>query len=285
MRVSIADKVNVLGVGVSAVSYDDATEACRRWVDERREAVRQGSEIASRVVAVMSVHGIVLARRQPDLKSILNSADLTTPDGMPVVWAMRSFGRAGQDRVYGPALMLRLCGQAARLGHRVYLYGGRAEALSPLVWNLEAQFPGIRIAGAYSPPFRPLSPEEDRTCVARIRESAADIVFVGISTPKQERWMAAHRERLGGAVLLGVGAAFDFHAGRVKQAPVWMQRCGLEWFFRLTREPRRLWRRYIVETPRFLPLWAMQWAGARSFSLGADDHGRRRDPTLLSKRH
>ncbi|MBI1356926.1 MAG: WecB/TagA/CpsF family glycosyltransferase [Acidobacteria bacterium] len=260
-------KQNVLGVGISATSYEEATAVCGSWVEQRRAAVKQGLEVPGRYVAVTSVHGIVNAVSQPDIQAILNGADMATPDGMPVVWALRSFGHKAQQRVYGPTLMLHVCAQAARFGHRIFLYGGRTETLPVLVQNLKARFPGIQIVDSYSPPFRPLTPEEDADCIRRIREADADIVFVGISTPKQERWMADHKAKLPGVVMFGVGAAFDFHAGRVEQAPGWMQRSGLEWFFRLTREPKRLWRRYVLETPRFLPLWAMQWAGLRTFSM------------------
>ncbi len=199
------------------------------------------------------------ARKDREFREILNSSEIATPDGMPLVWALRSFGVRGQQRVYGPELMLRLCEDAARRGHRVFLYGGREESLEELASRLTAKSPGLAIVGAYSPPFRALTPEEDDAAVSRILASGADIVFVGISTPKQERWMHAHRESLPGVVMVGVGAAFDFHSGRVRQAPAWMRDRGLEWFFRLTMEPLRLWRRYLLVTPRFLPLWAMEW--------------------------
>ncbi len=264
-------KQNVVGVGITPTSYEDATAVCGYWVEERRTALREGREIPSRYVAVTSVHGLVTAARQPEVRGILNGADMATPDGMPVVWALRSFGLRGQQRVYGPTLMLHVCGQAARFGHRIFLYGGRPETLPALIANLKNRFPGIAIVDSYSPPFRPLTPEEDAECVRRIHESDADIVFVGISTPKQEFWMAEHKAKLPGVVMFGVGAAFDFHAGRVAQAPAWMQRNGLEWFFRLTREPGRLWKRYVIETPRFLPMWAMQWTGLKKFSIDSPE--------------
>jgi N-acetylglucosaminyldiphosphoundecaprenol N-acetyl-beta-D-mannosaminyltransferase len=180
---------------------------------------------------------------------------------MPLVWALRSFGIKNQRRVYGPDLMLALCGQAQRLGHRIFLYGGREDTLGTLCSRLHQKFPGLQIAGAFSPPFRPLTPEEDARAVEQIRASEADLIFCGIGVPKQERWMAEHVEQLPGCVMFGVGAAFDFHAGRVKQAPRWMQRSGLEWLFRLLMEPARLWRRYVFLNPMFLALWALQWAG------------------------
>jgi N-acetylglucosaminyldiphosphoundecaprenol N-acetyl-beta-D-mannosaminyltransferase len=199
------------------------------------------------------------AQDDAEVGEFLSGADIVAPDGMPVVWALRSFGFKGQQRVYGPTAMSRLCADAARWGHRIFLYGGTEESLCELRRRLTERFPGLRIAGSYAPPFRPLTGEEDRSVIARIEECGADLVFVGISTPKQDRWMYEHRDRLPGVVLAGVGAAFDFHAGRVPQAPGWIQSHGLEWLFRLLMEPARLWRRYLLVTPRFLPLWAAQW--------------------------
>jgi N-acetylglucosaminyldiphosphoundecaprenol N-acetyl-beta-D-mannosaminyltransferase len=203
----------------------------------------------------------------PDVRTALNSADIAATDGMPLAWALQSLGAKGQRRVYGPDLMLALCGQAARLGHRIFLYGGRNETLAILCSRLNARFPSLEIAGAYAPPFRPLTPNEDHACVKRILASDADIVFVGLGAPKQEQWMAEHRSRLPGIVMLGVGAAFDFHAGRVRQAPRWMQGYGLEWLFRLYVEPARLWRRYVLLNPLFLAMWALQTMGVLSYDL------------------
>lgn len=248
-------KQSVLGVGISATSYDAMADLCAKWTEQRRRG--EGGERA-RMVTVTSVHGIVAGFFERRFRDILNSADVATPDGMPVVWAMRSFGVAGQTRVYGPDLMLALCRRAADEGQRIFLYGARQDTLDRLSERLAARFPALRIAGAISPPFRALTAEEDAAYVRQILDAQTDIVFVGLSTPKQENWMIAHRDRLQGVVMFGVGAAFDFHAGRVEQAPAWMQRSGLEWFFRLTREPRRLWKRYLLITTVFPPLWAMQ---------------------------
>jgi N-acetylglucosaminyldiphosphoundecaprenol N-acetyl-beta-D-mannosaminyltransferase len=201
------------------------------------------------------------ARADAAVLRILNAADIATPDGMPVVWALRSLGVKNQQRVYGPTLMLRLCEEAAKTGFRLFLFGGRSEALSGLERNLKARWPLLDICGTYSPPFRPLNPGEQREICERILSSGADLIFVGISTPKQEFWMWENRNSFPGVVMIGVGAAFDFHSGRVKQAPAWMQQCGLEWAFRLGMEPRRLWKRYLLVTPLFLPLWAGQKVG------------------------
>lgn len=247
----------VVGVGVSAISYKDTANTIREWVGEQREIPSR----PARYVCVTSVHGIVTAREDSNFREILNNADIVTPDGMPIVWAMRSFGIRNQDRVYGPDLMLILCQQAADLGHRIFLYGARPETLENVKASFLKQCPGLQIVGTISPPYRPLTFDEDLTFVRQIQESRADIIFVGLSTPKQEQWMQTHCLSLSGTILVGVGAAFDFHAGRIRQAPHWIRRAGFEWLFRLLMEPRRLWKRYLLTTPRFLPLWALQKAG------------------------
>ncbi len=258
-------KIDVLGVGISATSYDEVCAHCARWIVER-------SSGRGRYVCVTSVHGVMEARKSQTVRAALNGADLVTPDGMPLVWALRSFGAPLQQRVYGPDLMLALCAKAEQSGHRIFLYGGLPDSLEELTRKLRARFPRLLLVGAYSPPFTVLTAEEEESIRARIVESGADLVFVGISTPKQDLWMARHAPRTPGIVFIGVGAAFDFHAGRVQQAPAWMQARGLEWFYRLTREPRRLWRRYVLVTPWFLPYWAMQRLGCLMQDL-ARGHG------------
>jgi N-acetylglucosaminyldiphosphoundecaprenol N-acetyl-beta-D-mannosaminyltransferase len=248
-------KLPVIGVAVSVTSYEATVAQVDAWVDARR---RGPDRSPARYVCVTSVHGVMTAHKDPFFRRILNHADLVTPDGMPIVWALRSLGQRTQQRVYGPTLMLELCRSATARGARIFLYGSREEVLPALESRLGAIFPGIKIAGSYSPPFRPLTPTEDEQVIDRIRETDPDLIFVGISTPKQERWMWEHRNAFPGVVMVGVGAAFDFHAGRVRQAPPWMQRNGLEWLFRLLSEPRRLWRRYLLETPQFIPRWILQ---------------------------
>jgi N-acetylglucosaminyldiphosphoundecaprenol N-acetyl-beta-D-mannosaminyltransferase len=252
-------KKSVIGVEISTTSYGEVVRVCRTWVRERY------AQRTARYICVTSVHGVVTAVRNPALKDVLNAADIATPDGMPVVWALRSFGVRDQSRVYGPDLMLALCRDAELFGHKIYLYGATEETLAKLRGRLLREFPRLVIAGTSSPPFRSLTPEEDDAEVRRILDSQADIVFIGMSTPKQDFWMFEHARRLPGVVLVGVGAAFPFHAGMVRQAPAWMQRNGLEWLFRLCMEPARLWRRYLLETPVFLPLWALQRMGIRNF--------------------
>lgn len=192
------------------------------------------------------------SQRDAELLEIHNRAGMATPDGMPLVWAARYAGCRETTRVYGPDLMLAVCERAASEGWRSYFYGGAPGVADELAARLQDRFPGLAVAGTFSPPFRPLTDKESAEIVGRINDSGADLVWVGLSTPKQERWMADHRNALEAAVLLGVGAAFDFHTGRLRQAPSWMQGSGLEWVFRLAVEPRRLWRRYLRNNPAFV---------------------------------
>jgi N-acetylglucosaminyldiphosphoundecaprenol N-acetyl-beta-D-mannosaminyltransferase len=201
---------------------------------------------------VTGVHGVMESQSDPRLVAIHNASAMTTPDGMPLVWACRRAGVETTTRVYGPDLMTALCARAAVDGWRVFLYGGAEGTPELLAERLGEQHRGLDVAGTYSPPFRPLTEAEQAEVVSMIDRSRADIVFVGLSTPKQERWMDAMRPRLEAPVLIGVGAAFDIHAGLLRQAPGWMQRNGLEWLFRLAVEPRRLWKRYLSNNPRFV---------------------------------
>jgi N-acetylglucosaminyldiphosphoundecaprenol N-acetyl-beta-D-mannosaminyltransferase len=196
-----------------------------------------------------------------ELRHIHNAAGLVTPDGMPLVWLSRLMGFHQVQRVYGPDLMLALCERSALQGYRQFFYGGAPGVAEKLLAQLQTRFPSLQIAGFHSPPFRLLTPEEDAAVIDHINMVKPHILWVGISTPKQERWMADHVGRLNATVLIGVGAAFDFHAGLRKQAPHWMQRSGLEWFFRLLMEPRRLWRRYLLNNPWFLWLILLQALG------------------------
>lgn len=234
-------RVDVLGVGISAVNLNTAIEEITSWVENREP----------HYVCVTGVHGVMEAQRDPALLAIHNSSGLTTPDGMPMVWAGHWAGAKSMGRVYGPDLMLSVLERAAQMGWKSYLYGGKQGVPELVAARLTERIPNLRIVGTYSPPFRPLTPEEDREVVSRINASGAELVWVGLSTPKQERWMAAHVGLLQAPVLAGVGAAFDFHAGLVPQAPPWMQLRGLEWVYRLAKEPRRLWKRYLRNNPAF----------------------------------
>ncbi len=218
-------------------------------------------------VCVTGVHGVMESQRSDEIRGIHNSAGLVTPDGMPLVWLLRAAGHRSTERVYGPDLMLALAERASRHGYSHFLYGASESALTRIQSNLSKRYPNFRLAGAYSPPFRPLTTDEDAKIVKLINKSGADIVWVGLSTPKQERWMAEHRAQLRAPVLLGVGAAFDFHAGLVRQAPSFLQRNGLEWAFRLAMEPRRLWRRYLTNNPLFIFLVVRQILGLKEYRI------------------
>ncbi len=235
-------RVDVLGVGISAVNMTMALDEISRWIEIREQ----------HYVCVTGVHGVMESQRDPELLAIHNASGLTTPDGMPMVWAGHRAGADWMSRVYGPDLMLSVLERAAERGWSSFLYGGKEGVPELLAARLAEQIPALKIAGSFSPPFRSLTPEEDDEIVARINASGADLVWVGLSTPKQERWMAAHLGRVKAPAMLGVGAAFDFHAGLVPQAPPWMQERSLEWFYRLTKEPRRLWKRYLRNNPAFL---------------------------------
>jgi len=238
----VIQRVDILGVRVSAIDMTLAVDEIGRWIGAGER----------HYVCVTGVHGVMESQRDPDLKAIHNASGLTTPDGMPLVWLGRRAGAKRMDRVYGPDLMLALCEAAALNGWTSYFYGGRDGVADQLAERLTARFPGLRIVGTYAPPFRPLTEQEDDEVVAAINAAEPDLVWIGLSTPKQERWMAGHRARLVAPALLGVGAAFDIHAGNLRQAPLWVQGHGLEWLYRLYREPGRLWRRYASMIPRFL---------------------------------
>jgi N-acetylglucosaminyldiphosphoundecaprenol N-acetyl-beta-D-mannosaminyltransferase len=253
-------RVNVLGVGVSAINIPLAVQTIELWIEQRDP----------HYVCVTGVHGVMESQADQDLRAIHNRAGLVTPDGMPLVWVGRLKGQRQMTRVYGPDLMLALCERAAEKGYRHYFYGGAEGVPEQLAEALRVRFPGLQVAGTYSPPFRPLTPEEDADVVSMINAADPDIVWVGLSTPKQERWMAAHVSRIHAPVMLGVGAAFDFHTGRKPQAPGWMQRNGLEWLFRLLTEPKRLWKRYVYNNPRFIALILLQSLGLRRYTLDVD---------------
>ncbi len=210
-------------------------------------------------VCVCNVHTVMASHEDPKLRAALAGSDLNVPDGQPLVWALNALGHRLEQRVYGPELMARACARSASTGQRFYLYGGRNQgALFQLALNLRQRYPGVKIVGGYSPPHRPLTPEERAAVVDEINHARPDVVWVGIGVPKQEKWMASMRSELDAPVLIGVGAAFDFHAGLVRQAPSFIQDAGLEWAFRLANEPRRLWRRYTRYNPRFLAAFARQ---------------------------
>jgi N-acetylglucosaminyldiphosphoundecaprenol N-acetyl-beta-D-mannosaminyltransferase len=245
----------VLGVPLALTDYERTLE----WIEAMAAGRGQG------YVCVCNVHTVMASHEDPELRSALMGSSLNVPDGQPLVWALGALGHPLPDRVYGPELMARACAVAASSGRRFYLYGGRNQgALVQLSLELRRRYPGIRIVGGFSPPHRPLTAEEQAAIVTEINEADPDVVWVGIGVPKQEKWMATLRPLLDAPVLIGVGAAFDFHAGLVPQAPPWLQRAGLEWAYRLAQEPRRLWRRYLRYNPRFVGAFARQLAAQRA---------------------
>jgi N-acetylglucosaminyldiphosphoundecaprenol N-acetyl-beta-D-mannosaminyltransferase len=222
---------------------DDVSANVEAWIDaDQRE-----------YICVTGVHGVIESQADKELRDIHNGSGLTVPDGMPMVWSGWFAGARWMERVYGPDMMVAICELAATRGWRSFIYGGAPGVAERLVSRLQEQIPGLRIVGAHSPPYRPLTEAEDREVVERINESGAELIWVGLSTPKQERWMAAHVHRIRApAVLFGVGAAFDINAGLKRDAPRWLGRLGLHWLFRLLQEPRRLWRRYLYANPLFV---------------------------------
>jgi N-acetylglucosaminyldiphosphoundecaprenol N-acetyl-beta-D-mannosaminyltransferase len=246
--------VPVLGIPLALTDYQRTMD----WIDAMVARGERGYVIAA------AVHCVMVAQEDPELREAVLNASLTLPDGQPLVWAMNLLGHNVTQRVYGPELMARYCERSAATGTRMFLYGGRNQgALVQLALNLRRRYPGLKIVGGYSPPYRELDGEERAALADEINRSRAEVVWAGIGVPKQEKWMAQMRPHLDAPVLIGVGAAFDFHAGLVPQAPNRLQSLGLEWAFRLAHEPRRLWRRYARYNPRFLARFARQYARQR----------------------
>lgn len=240
----------VLGAHIDAVSWDEAVQRLTDW----------GGRRESRYVCIVNVHSVVTAGQDAALMHIINHADMATPDGAPVAWALRKAGFTRQQRINGPDLMNRYLLQAERLNQPVFFYGSTEATLARLRAALLTSFPRLKLAGMVAPPFRALTPQEDRAYVEQINASGACVVFVGLGCPKQEHWMAEHRGRVQ-AVMVGVGAAFDYSAGTLQRAPLWMRRIGLEWLYRLYREPRRLAKRYLVTNSVFVFKTLRVWLG------------------------
>ena len=250
-----APRVSLLGVHVSA--FDLATAAA-----EMQAAVLAGERLYA---CTCPVYTLMQGHERPEVRAALNGARWVTPDGMPVVWALRRLGAQQVGRVYGPDLLLALSAWAAQAGAPQFYLGGGPGVAEALAANLQRRFPGLVVAGTAAPPYRPLTTTEDDALVAQINQSSAAVVWVGLGSPKQDVWMARFRPRLTAPVLVGVGAAFDFFTGRQRQAPRWMQRSGLEWLFRLASQPGRLWRRYLIYNPKFLWHLGLQLAGLRRY--------------------
>jgi N-acetylglucosaminyldiphosphoundecaprenol N-acetyl-beta-D-mannosaminyltransferase len=246
---SSAESFNVLGVRISAVQIPGVISCFELWIRERS---------ASRFVAVCNVHMVMEAQNDRRFMEMLNFSGLTVPDGKPLTWLGRYRGFDLKRRVYGPDLFHDFLAATEGLGYRHFFYGGHPSVLEQMLAKIRARFPRTEIAGYYSPPFRPLTAQEDATVTAMINGSRADILWVGLGCPKQEIWMYEHRECLRVPVMVGVGQAFNIVAGSLRQAPPWMREHGLEWLFRLLLEPRRLWKRYLVYNTRFLYCIALE---------------------------
>lgn len=245
--------IQIIGMNVNATSYSHASQAICDW------ALKQ----ASKYVCIATVNNVMESYDSAEFRRVMNEADLVTPDGMPLVWALRLLGYKDASRVYGPDLTPIVLQMAADNGFPVGFYGGAPAALERLLKVVAERFPKLRVVYSCSPPFRALSAEEDEQVVAAMSASGVRILFLGLNTPKQDYWMAAHKGRVS-AVMVGVGAAFDFLAGTKRQAPRWMMPLGLEWLFRLATEPRRLWKRYLKHNPRYVVLLALQLLGWKS---------------------
>ena len=253
----MTNRVNVLGVGISVLNLGTALDTIAAAVRERRKGY----------ICVTGVHGVMEAQDDAAFKKTLNSAFLCTPDGMPMVWAGKIAGHQEMRRVYGPDLMLAVCAWSEPSGAKHFFYGGADGVAALLAQKLKEKFPKLQVAGTYTPPFRTLNEAEVKSLQGQISAAKPDIFWVGLSTPKQEKFMAEFLPKLDATLMVGVGAAFDFHSGRVSQAPRWMQRSGLEWFYRLCSEPRRLWKRYLRNNPLFVLKFFLQLTGLKKFPL------------------
>ncbi len=250
------DRVNILGVGAMPLDLGKAVAMLEQWrVEGRRE-----------YVCLISVHGLVMAQREPAVRSALNCCGLAAEDGMPLVWWSRLAGFSQARRVCGSDLLDQVCAYGVSRKYRHYFYGASPRVLELLVDRLQRRHPGLVVAGYNSPPFRPLSKAEDAADVAAINETRPDFVWVGLGMPKQEKWMVEHLGKIEATALIGVGAAFDFHAGTKPRAPVWMQRSGLEWLFRLLTEPRRLAHRYLIDNALFVGHMLQQVTGRKTYA-------------------
>ena len=260
LNLMASQRVNVLGVGISVLNLRTALDAIADAVRARRKGY----------ICVTGVHGVMEAQDDAAFKKILNGAFLCTPDGMPMVWAGKLNGHREMARVYGPDLMLDVCAWSEKNSCRHFFYGGADGVAALLAEKLKTKFPKLEVVGTFTPPFRPLNPEEAKQLQEQVRAAKPDILWVGLSTPKQEKFMAEFLPKLDVTLMIGVGAAFDFHSGRVRQAPRWMQRGGLEWFYRLGCEPRRLGKRYLKNNPLFVLKIAGQLSGLKKYPLEQD---------------
>jgi N-acetylglucosaminyldiphosphoundecaprenol N-acetyl-beta-D-mannosaminyltransferase len=266
-------RANVLGVGVHAVNMSLALDVIEGAIAKRRRGY----------VCATGVHGVMEARRDPSLRPLFANALLVVPDGMPTVWMGRAQGLPGMERVFGPDLMLAVARRSELTGWSHFLYGGEDGVAEHLRAVLCTRFPSMNIVGTYTPPFRSLTGEEELELIRTLNLARPDIVWVGLSTPKQERFMAEYLPLLNTTLMIGVGAAFDFHTGRIADSTAWVKKCGLQWLHRLIQEPSRLWKRYLLNNPRFVIEAGLQLAGVRRYEL-PDSAGELQRQLLLSAR-
>jgi len=250
---------NVLGVRVSAVDLNSAVDLCDKWIRTSK---------GNSYVCATGVHGIMEAHADSELRRILNRAMINVPDGMPMSWVGHLQGFRNMDRVFGPDLMMAMCRLSVDRGYRNFFYGGKPGVAGLLSETLQRKIPGLQVVGTYSPPFRRLNSDEEKEVLAQVRESRPHIVWVGLSTPKQERFMAQYVDSFQVPLMFGVGAAFDFHTGAIRDSAPWVKRAGLQWFHRLMQDPRRLWRRYLRNNPAFLWRIALQLSRLRQYPSG-----------------
>jgi N-acetylglucosaminyldiphosphoundecaprenol N-acetyl-beta-D-mannosaminyltransferase len=262
MQPSEFPRANVLGVGVSAINMEHALSLFESWLSN---GVRG-------YVCVTGVHGVMEAQKDPHFRRILNESLLTTPDGMPTVWVGKLQGFYGMDRVFGPDLMAQFCKFSCSRGYTHFLYGGGLGTATRLKDVLTARFPGLRVVGTYTPPFRPLTTEEERALLQQVSSVKPDIFWIGLSTPKQERFMAEYLHKIEAKIMVGVGAAFDYHTGAIRDSSDWVKKAGLQWLHRLLQDPARLSKRYLINNPKFLLKTALQFGGFTKYLLPDIQH-------------
>ena len=257
----ISDFANVLGVNVSAVNMDLAVNVTEQWIDAGR----------SGYICVTGVHGVMEAQTDPEFLHILNHAAINLPDGMPMTWVGHLQGFRKMDRVFGPDFMTAICRLSVERGYRNFFYGGQPGVAKLLSEALTNRFPGLQVVGIFAPPFRPLTSHEEDEVIAQVLQSRPHIVWVGLSTPKQERFMAQYASRFQVPLMVGVGAAFDYHTGQIRDCSLWIKRAGLQWLHRLIQDPKRLWKRYLINNPAFIWQMVLQFAGLRVYSTPNDN--------------
>jgi N-acetylglucosaminyldiphosphoundecaprenol N-acetyl-beta-D-mannosaminyltransferase len=260
MDAPISACANVLGVAISAINMEQAILACDGLIAGKGRGY----------VSVTGVHGIMEAQSDPAFRAILNHSFLCVPDGMPTVWVGRLQGHGNMRRVYGPDFMLEFCSHSVARNYRHFLYGGKQGVARELAAELRQRFTGLQIVGTYTPPFRPLTADEGREIATMLKACKPDVIWIGLSTPKQERFMAEYLDRLDAKLMIGVGAAFDVHTGHMKDAPAWVKAAGLQWLHRLLQEPRRLWKRYLINNPAFLLNIALQFGRIKRYPIPED---------------